>query len=136
MRAIGLGGRRSRTWRALQVAGATPCFNVARTRIRRISNAKVHLSHSRNSGHAGGHANRYSGQRGWTMVFKAPWNDALCLLHRGPMPRVQERTRWQLLPAAGVTLVLRELSARVAKPHPRSWRRTNNLVAPSEPFWM
>ena len=113
-----------------------PCFNVARTWIKRISNAKVHLNYSSDSGNAGGPANGYSGQRGWNMVFKAPGNDALCLFHRGPMPRFQERTRWQLLPAAGVTLVLRELSARVAKSDPRSWRRTNDLVAPSERLWM
>jgi hypothetical protein len=39
------------------------------------------------------------------MVLQAPGNDALCLLYRGTMPRVQERKRGYLLPSAGVALI-------------------------------
>ena len=39
------------------------------------------------------------------MVLQAQGNDALCLLHRGAMPRVKERKRRYLLPPAGVALV-------------------------------
>jgi multicomponent Na+:H+ antiporter subunit E len=52
------------------------------------------------------------------------------------MPGIQERTRRKLLPAPGVTLVLRGLSGTIAKSHPRRWRRTNDSAAPFEPFWM
>jgi hypothetical protein len=49
------------------------------------------------------------------MVLQAQGNDALCLLHRGAMPRVQERTRWQLLPPPGVALVAWQGSESLSK---------------------
>jgi hypothetical protein len=41
------------------------------------------------------------------MVLQAPRNDALRLLHRGAMPRVQERKGRYLLPSARITLAAR-----------------------------
>ena len=71
-----------------------------------FSDAEAYLDCVRNLGNAGDHATGYSGKcSGEPVVLPAPGHDALCLLHRGAMPRVQERKRRYLLPPAGVALV-------------------------------
>jgi hypothetical protein len=49
------------------------------------------------------------------MVLQEPGNDKLCLLDPRAMPRVQERTRWYLLPPAGIALVARQGSESLSK---------------------
>ena len=83
-----------------------------------FSDAEAYLDCVRNIGNAGDRATRYTGKCCRPMVLQAPGNDALCLLHRGAMPRLQERTRWHMLPPPGVALVAwqgsESLSKRVA----------------------
>jgi hypothetical protein len=70
-----------------------------------FSDAEAYLDCVRNIGNAGDRATRYTGKCCRPMVLQASGNDALCLLHRGAMPRLQERTRWHLLRPACVALV-------------------------------
>ena len=60
-----------------------------------FSDAKAYLDCMRNLGNAGNRATGHTGKcNGEQMVLQAPGNDALRLLHRGAMPRVQEWKRW------------------------------------------
>ncbi len=42
------------------------------------------------------------------MVLQVQGNDQLQVLHGGPVPRIQERTRRHVLPPTGVALVARQ----------------------------
>ena len=81
-----------------------------------FSDAEAYLDCVRNLGNAGDRAAGYTGKcRTEPMVLEAPGNDPLCLHDRAAMPRVQKRTRWHLLPPAGVALVAWQASESLFK---------------------